>query len=412
MSTSSITLTPTTVPALGTSTTERANRTTVVDMVSHLRDYLGTNVNQEAHRAIIRSIQAGLRELVNARTWSYLYQRHRIATNEPYDTGTIQYQVSAGTYPRQVTLTSGTWPSWANLGTLAIGTVTYEIVRRISDSIVQMDSVVNSAADIASGTSYTLYSDTYVLPEDFVASDRAYAEISWGGMEFVHPHLWLQVTRYYRSSSDTPRYYTFTGDPRAAGRMCMRLFPYPDSARTIDLVYHRRPRKITLEKYNTGTVTADASGGSTTTITGSGTAWTSSMVGSVIRLSSDALNLPTDLAGSNPYAVERTIKVVSSATSLTVDEAIDTSYTGVKYEISDPIDIEDGAMLEAYFRCCEKHLATVRKHSAVGDATALYRDALIRAMEADSRSFAGRVAGPGGVYRQRFADMPRGDDVS
>jgi hypothetical protein len=384
-------------------------RTAVVDMVSHLRDYLGTNVNNEAQRVIVRSIQAGLRELVNVRPWAYLYKRHRIQTNGAYSTGTIQFQVSAGANPRQVTLTGGTWPTWAANGTMAISNVTYEASRRISDTLLQLDANVTSAVDIAAGTTFTLYQDTYTLPDDFVASDRSYAEVSWGGMEYVQPNLWLQVTRYYRSSSDTPRYYTFVGSPRDAGRMCIRIFPYPDSAKTIDAIYHRRPRAITLEQYSTGTASVTAA---STAITGSGTTWTTAMEGSIIRLSANATSLPTDIAGSNPYVAERTIKLVSSATQLAVGESVDTTYSAVKYQISDPIDVEDGAMLEAYFRCCEKHVAIMRRFNDADECARRYAEALIRAEEADSRSFAGRVAGQGGPYRQRLANMPLGADVS
>ena len=136
------------------------------------------------------------------------------------------------------------------------------------------------------------------------------------------------------------------------------------------------------------------------------------MEGSVIRLSNDATNLPTDLAGSNPSGVERTIKLWTSATQLTVDESISSAFSAVKYQISDPIDIEDGAMLEAYFRCCEKHVAIMRRLKDADDCASRYVEALIRAEEADSRSFAGRVAGEGGPYRQRLANMPLGADVS
>lgn len=377
-------------------------RTTVTDMTSHLRDYLGTNVNNEAQRVLIRAIQAALRELANVRPWVYLTKRHRIFTNAPYSTGTVAFDYTGGSVERELTLTSGTWPTWAGNGTIAISNVTYDVFRRVSSSIVQLDSVISSAADISS-TSYTLYQDTYTMPADFVASDRAYAETSWGGMEYVQPNQWLQVTRYYRSSSDTPRYYTFMGSPRDSGRFCMRVFPYPDSAATIDVIYHRRPRQIYREKYETGTVTSSAG---STTVTGSGTSWDSSMEGSVIRLSSSTSTLPTDLAGSSPYVVERTVKLVSSATSLTVEESIDTTYTGVKYQISDPIDIDDGAMLEAFYRCCEKHVAIMRRLKDADEVGRRYVEALIRAEEADSRSFAGRVAGAGYLGRQRLANMP------
>jgi len=406
MAGTTITLAPIVPPVQGGAVIPHSPRTTFVDAISHLRDYLGSNFNNESKRAIVRSIQAALRELTNVRHWSYLLERGRIQTNAPYSTGTVAFDYTGGTYERQLTLTGGTWPAWAGNGTVVINNVVYDVGRRISDTVLQFDDTITSVNDLASGTSYILYQDTFTLPEDFVASDRGFAEISWGGMEYVHPTQWLQVTRYYRSSSNTPRYYTFRGDPRAAGRMSLSLFPYPSTAATVDFFYHRRPRRLSLETYTTGTVSVNAVSGATTTVTGSGTSWTSSMVGSVIRLSTDTTNVPTGLEGSNPYVVERTIKVVSSATALTVDDSIADSYTGVTYQISDPIDVEDGAMLEAYFRCAEKHLSIVRNLKGVEFAHRAYKDALILAEEADSRSFQGRVAGEGGPYRQRLANMP------
>jgi len=403
----SISLTPTSAPT-GQATTPHKARTTCQDAIDHLIDYMGSNVNQEALRVAKRAIQLALKEVTNARRWSYYYQHGRIQTNAPYSTGTVALDVTGGTYERQLTLTTGTWPTWAAYGSVRIGTVTYDVDRRISDSIVTLDSTITSAADISS-TSYTLFQDTFDLPSDFVAMDESFTEESWGGMEYVHPTEWLRVVRYYQSTSNTPRFYTIRGNPDVPGRMSLSLFPYPDSARTVDFIYQRRPRDVTLDSYTTGTVSVSAS---STTITGSGTTFTAPMVGSVIRLSADSTNLPSGFAGSNPYSVERNIRVFTSATSLTVDDTIDSAYSGVKFRISDPLDLEDGAMIECFFRCAERHVSILRQMKNQTLATQLYQDALIRAEEADARSFMGRAAGYHPSYAQRLKDMPLGPDVS
>jgi len=384
-------------------------RTVVADMVSHLRDYLGANVNNETQRVILRSIQAAYRELVNVRRWSYLYHHGRIQLNAAYSTGTVDFDYTGGTYERQLTLTSGTWPTWAANGTVRIGQVTYDVFRRISNTVLQLDTTLTPVADIASGTSYTIYQDTYSMPADFVSAGAFYPDEAWGGLQWVHPSEWLRTTRYYQSSASLPRFYTFRGSPDVSGRMAISLFPYPDTAKTLDFVYHRRPRAITLSTYSTGTATTSAS---SATVTGSGTTWTSSMEGSVIRLSGNTTDLPTGFEGSNPYVAERDIQVFTSATSITADSTIPTTYTAVKYEISDPLDIEDGAMLEAFYRCCEKHVSIHRRLKDTPLAVQAYQDQLIKAEEADSRSFQGRAAGEGSRYRLRLADMPRGSDVS
>lgn len=386
-----------------------SRRTTVSDMVSHLRDYLGTNVNNEAQRVILRSIQAAYRELTNVRRWSYLYDHGRIQINGAYSTGTVDFDYTGGANERQLTLAGGTWPSWAANGAVRIGQVTYDVDRRISNTVLTLDDTLTPVADIASGTSYTIYQDTYSMPEDFVGSGPFYPDEAWGGLQWIHPSEWLRTTRYYQSSASLPRFYSFRGSPDVPGRMAISLFPYPDTNKTLDFIYHRRPRPIALVSYSTGTATTSAS---STTVTGSGTTWTSSMVGAILRISSSTTDVPTGFEGSNVYAVERNIRVFTSATSLTVDESIDTTYTAVKYEVSDPLDIEDGAMLEAYYRCAEKHVSLHRHLKDSALAIQAYQDQLVKAEEADSRSFQGRVAGEGRTYRLRLSEMPRGSDIS
>lgn len=403
-----IVLTPTTPPTIPVISTTHVPRTTVSDIVEHLRDYLGSNVNAEVQRAILRSLQSAYRELTNARRWVYLYQHGRVQVRGHYTTGSVAYSTSTN----QMVLTGGTWPSWVDHSSqIAIGTVTYQVAQRISDTVVTLDPVLTSIADIPSGTAFDLYQDTYDLPLDYVAQDQSFADVAWAGLEYVHVNAWLQVTRFYRSFSNTPRYWTIRGSPKTPGRMAISLFPYPDQDRTLDFIYHRRPRTINLYRYETGTVSVD-SVGQPTTITGSGTAWDTSMIGSTIRLSSSTTQPPTSFAGVNPYAVECNIVNVTGAGTIITDQSIPTSYTGVKYVISDPIDIEVGAMMEAFLRCCEKHVSIQRNKKDVPVAEKLSLDALIRAEEADSRSFQGRVAGQSHRWRQRFAFMPMGSDIS
>lgn len=406
-----VVLTPTTPPVPAVGTALHTPRTTAYDVLQRLTDYAGSSGGAEIAREASRALLAGYREFATAHHWSYFYQHGRLNTNAQYTTGTVAYLQSSGTYPYQLTLTGGTWPSWAASGSLRIGTVTYDVATRVSDTVLTLDSVLTPATDLDAGTSYTLYQDTYTMPADFVAADQGFADISWGGMDYVHPSKWLQVTRYYYSASNTPRFYTFTGDPRNPGRICLRLFPFPDSSRTVDFVYQRRPRVINIISYTTGTATV-ASGTTPSTVTGTSTVWTANMAGSILRLSADQANLPTGLEGATPYADERTIGVFTSATEVTVDVPLAADYTAVKYRISDPIDVEDGAMLNAFVRCCEKHLATQRTMKNLPLAEKAYLTALVQAREADSRSFATRVAGMGGPLRQRMATMPRGADIS
>lgn len=398
-------------------------RTTVWDMIEHGRDFLGADPGAETDRSVHRAVQSALRELVNSHQWLYYYTHGRIQGHGFSTTGTIQFQATSGSVPNLVTLTGGTFPTWANLGSLrtgsvttnnlnntGLGTVIYDVDQVIDSTHITLVANLAPTVDIAAGTSYTLFQDTYDLPADFVNTDQGFADVSWGGMEYVPPNKWLQVNRYYQSYSNTPRYYTIMGSPKSPNRMCWRIFPFPDSDRTLDFIYKRRARSVTRDQYTTGTAITDAIG-SPNLIYGNGTNWTSDMAGSVIRLSSTS-TLPTGWAGGNPYAMERNIIQVQSPTQLLVDDVATQTLSNVAYRISDPVDMEETAMLEAFLRCVEKHIALMKNMKDAPARAVMYEQALLFAKEADARSFASRVAGVGGPYRQRLANMPRGPDVS
>ncbi len=381
---------------------------TYKDAVEHAIDFLGAKVSNEASRDGRRAVFAAARELANAHRWSYLYQRGRIATVEPYDTGTIAYDHTGGTYERQVTLTSGTWPDWATFGVLVISNVAYEIAEKKSSTVITLLATSNPGEDVAAETTYTLYRDTYPMPCDFVAGDEVMSIGQAMSLCYEHPRSWLTRQRLVQSPA-MPTIYTITGDQNYFGSLALRLFPPPDQVYQLDFLYQRRPRPLAVEEYSTGTVSAAADA---TTVTGTGTTWTSAHVGTVIRLSGDTLNKPTSRVGSNPPAAERVVMAVDSTTSLAVDAAFEDDYSGVKYLISDPLDLEEGAMLDAYWRCVEKELGVIRRMKDRGEMNAAYREALLLAMEADSRSFQPRSAGPGSVWPYRLRDFPAGPDVS
>jgi hypothetical protein len=357
--------------------------TTFKDAIDHGVDFMGATVSNEAARDARRAVLAALREIANIHRWSYYYQRGRIGTSAQQTTGTIDYDHTGGTHERQVTLASGTWPDWAAFGVLVISNVAYEIADKKTSTVITLSSTSNPGADVAAGTSYILYRDTYPLPSDFVAGDEVMSLGSMLTLTFQHPRAWLQRQRIIQSPA-APHVYTVMGDQNYFGSLALKLSPPPDQAYQLDFLYQRRPRLLVLDEYSTGTVTATADA---TTLAGTGTTWTSSMVGSVVRLSDDATNKPTGLVGAEPPAAERVVMGFTSATSLTVDTAWSSTLTGVKHLISDPLDIEEGTMLTAFWRCVEKELGIIRKMKDRDLLIQLYKDALILAMEADSRSF-------------------------
>jgi hypothetical protein len=183
----------------------------------------------------------------------------------------------------------------------------------------------------------------------------------------------------------------------------MKIFQWPYESKSIDYIYKRRPRPLRIYKETTGKVATTAS---SNVITGTGTNFTADMVGSVIRIANTGLVLPTSDVGKSPVAFEGLVTSWTSATSITTDDAPSQTLSGLAYVLSDRVDIEEGAMLNAYFRCVEKHLSINRTLMDKPSAAKAYEAELNRAKAADSRSFQGRAVGIRQPLRRRLRDYP------
>lgn len=377
------------------------------DAVRHVIDYLGADIKEVARRDARRAVLAAYREFSACFRWSYYYQVGRVDTVAHYNTGTVDFDFTGGTFERQLTLASGTWPTWATYGVVVISNVAYQVATRESSTVITLSPNSNPGADVAAGTTYTIYRDTYPMPSDFLASDQMTEASNNLYPVYVHPSHWLEMQRKSKSPAQ-PSTYTYTSDPNYFGTMAMRLHPPPDNIYHYDFIYQRRPRPLIYDEVSAGTVAVTSAAFS---VTGTSTAFVSDHVGSVIRISDDGTNPPESLEWQNPYDQERVITAYTSATSLTVDTAWDTTRSAVRYIISDPVDIEEGAMMNAFLRCCERQVAISKSLKTKGQADADYDRALILAREADSRNFSVQQAGRIGQYRQRLASMPSGPDT-
>ena len=349
------------------------------DAMSSLADWFGSaTTDATSLRRIKLAVEAAYREIANIRRWSYFMGNGRLTLNAQYNTGTIAYTNST----RAVTLTGGTWPSYAAFCTLSIAGVQYQVASRDSDSQVTLSVNNNPGADVAAGASYVLWRDTYPLPVNFVELGTIRDSNRNIVLEYVEPNDFVAF-RLYNTAVAQPRWFTITSDPHYTGTMALRLYPPPDQAYTYDYMYHRRPRPFTMPSYTTGTVTS-----SSTTVTGVGTTWTSSMIGTVIRTSPNSTTVPTGTTGANPYVYQRIVTGWTNATTLTIDQAFDSDISSaVKHEISDPIDVEAGAMYTALLRRCEYELGVLQRRDDLQSLMSAYMVALNSAMEADNRNF-------------------------
>lgn len=355
---------------------------TFSDMLDHLLAYAGMDAGASATVLHRRAIQAAYALLPTRHDWSYLRGIARVVTVGPYDTGTIAYDYTGGANERMVTLTDGTWPSWIASGYLLIANVPYRVETRVSDTIVVLTEQSAPTSDIAALTEYQSLQDQFAMPEDFIAGDEAVVNEVGTLMQYTHPREWSSHRRL-NSGTGQPVFYTYIGSTSPRGRISMAIWPPPDAAYVIDVLYKRAMRPLAIASVTEGTVAATSG---SVVITGTGTAFTSGMVGSIIRFGADgSQDVPTGDTGNSPAEVERTITKYTSATVVEVDEAMPATVTAAPFLISDPIDIDVAAMYEYFCRECEKQWRLVSRSKATPDERDAYDRAWVQAREADNR---------------------------
>ena len=323
-----------------------ANQTlhTFRDVIEHLVDWAGGIGPESQERVARRAVLAAYRELWLSWDWRYFKDDRRIDLEADYDTGTVEFDLTGGTYERMLTLTDGTWPANAAYGRIEIADIGYKVQQRKSDSIVTLGSGMCPVADIDAGTSYTWFRNEYPLTD----VHRIWAlndESGYWQHTYVTPEAWLARERSGRVLG-RPFLWTLTGGRDFYGGLGIRTSGYPEEAMTMDFIATVRPRRLVIDGVGdawhskTGVTVTAASGASCTV---SGTTFASEVVGSLFRFSRNA-NVPTDVEGDNAYLDQRVITAVDEdGTTLTLDDTLDFGGVAVStgFCISDPVDLPE-----------------------------------------------------------------------
>lgn len=356
---------------------------TAHDILIHVLEWANSSSDTRAVSMAKRAVQEARRLVANSKNWGYYNTPGRIVTSANYDTGTIAYDYTGGTYERELTLTGGTWPTDAAYGSVYIDGYCYPIDEYKSSTVLTLQEDHAPTSDIAANTSFEWFRDTYVLPEDCRAIGNI-VEHNYLDRPVCVTWQELHDKRAATYSSGLPSSYAFGFDPKYPGRIAIRFWQAPDAVYKYDFAYQRRPKNVQTFDYSDGTVTLTSG---SATVTGTGTAFTSLMEGGVLRVGTSS-EKPTDYSGLYPKVFESRIRSVASATSLTLYDTADANYTTKKYRISDWWDFEDGAMNQAVVRCAEWQYAVMMNRQDVNELESRFQRAMYLAKEADARSYA------------------------
>lgn len=380
---------------------------TFSDFVDHVVAYGGSDASRQASVNHRRAVLNAYTQLPTVHDWSYYWDILRISTSASYSTGSLSYDHTGGATERRLTLTDGTWPSWAALGHVRINDVPYNVAARVSDTVLTLSEDSNPGADTTADEGYwSLLRDTYSLPIGFVAGDEVVTNEVGGVLQYVHPRDWSS-SRRVNTGPGRPVIYTYTGDRTTYGRQVIHFWPPTDQVYAIDLLYRKRPRPMVYDRVEDGLVTVAAD---STSLTGDGTRFLSNHVGSVIRLSLDSETRPTGNDGLNPAVFETLIAGYTSSGAITLTDAAPQAFSGVAYSISDPCDIEPHTHEVYFYRECERQFRNVSRTEATKQELVEYDLAIERAREADMKSTTPRAAMRRQTERSGLRYHPRGPD--
>jgi hypothetical protein len=344
---------------------------TYQDIVEHLISASFGGPQDAEQKDIRTAAQRSYRELTTMRDWRYYNTQCRIKFN-PKWTGSVTYSYQTN----QFTLVTGDpFPLYAAGCNLRIENTVCRILTRNSNTVLTADPVIRPADDIYEPATATIYQNLYPLPDDFRNMDTPIDQFKWSHFTYVTPDDAYKI----ESAIDLqgpPNAWTVTKDPYSTS-WAIKIIGYPQAVTMLDFTYRRSARPIRISGHEAasrqGTVSVSG-----TAVTGTGTAFTSAMVGSIIRFGSST-TVPDTLGSMNPYAGEAVITAVSSATALTIDTS--QSFSGVKYLVTDIADMPD-SMHNAMLSCSEYWLARMRGQKP-DNAFAMFQRDLRLAMEGD-----------------------------
>lgn len=329
------------------------------------------------------AVDAAYRYLPAVHNWRFYNRRLALTTEVPATIDAVSYDHTGGTYERQLTITgTSTWPTTAVYGEVLMGDVSYQIERRVSNSVVTLSEETNPGQDMTS-TAVTWYRSVYPFPVPV----RQVAEV-WRGNQMFRlrvctPAEYPRMRRMFRQPG-TPMQYAIIPSRDRIGVMDFCFIPPPTISEVYEIQVDVNP--MPLRTYEVSGVDAVLTSGSVT-VTSASASFNTNLVGTVFRLSpNDSLpmGLHQDVDGRVEYEWQSVVRKVVSATELELVEASPVTASDRAFSISDVLDINPATMLDYFDALMFERFTYNVDHEKLADAKALSREALRSAAAAES----------------------------
>jgi len=231
------------IPARAATGTMLASYSSLLERVGHFLFGQRSGFSSDQTSDIEQCIGDGLRDVYAAHRWSFFRPVKDITTTAPYATGTVT--IASGV----VTLSGGTFPSWAAVGVLKVSNEYYEVSTRDGDTQVTLE---DTSVTVAAATSYELGRPEYDLPASVEAIDGIELTYEAGQADCYPPIYQRSDAEIRRKRQDDPYHNrplfygvrTVEFDPTVGSRRRLTLYPTPNGAYVLRTRMKLRPTMI------------------------------------------------------------------------------------------------------------------------------------------------------------------------
>jgi hypothetical protein len=298
---------------------------TYFDLIEQLNSFVARKAVGANRPQLRQAAQEAIFYITSAYQWDCFEDEYTIFTHAPESTGTVAFDVSEKT----VTISGGTWPSWATYGVLTLDGNEYYFPTRTSSTVLTLTG--DMPKDDLTGESYSLRRVEYLLPEDC----RALGNVTFNSATLnpVTNNEWMGQSVVSSDSGTLREYGAFRS---TSGQMAIRLSPAANAEGQLIVKYKRESEAPILSGHESSSF-AGSIAITGTAVVGTSTAFNSNMVGAYLLLSATS-TLPDSIYGDNAYASSTKIASVTDTENLVLETAPGDG-SGLKYRTTDTVDM-------------------------------------------------------------------------
>lgn len=210
------------------------NGVSASDLWSYARRMANNKPGTQADTKIKQLVNDALDRFAKEHSWNWYWRRGQLAINGAYTTGTATLTNGSA----NVTISGGTWPTWAASAKLFINSKLLDVSSRTDGTTIVLGGVWNGTT---ASYSFTIFQDTYSLSSNFFEFGRVMQGQAWPYQpDPVSIQTFWENQNAWTFGSQYAWLFAISNGKISVG-------PYPNASTSVMYTYRARPTPLTSE---------------------------------------------------------------------------------------------------------------------------------------------------------------------